>query len=77
MWCARSLAERTAVDPVRVVMAMLLLFPIALVGARLLFIAYHWRLFRRHPRWILRRADGGASVYGGLLLSMAGLRRAT
>jgi phosphatidylglycerol:prolipoprotein diacylglycerol transferase len=36
----------------------------------LLFVAYHWRLFRRHPGRIFRRADSGASVYGGLLLSV-------
>ena len=67
---ARSLAERTAVDPARVVAAMLLLFPVALVGARLLFVAYHWHIFRWHRRRILRRADSGASVYGGLLLTV-------
>ena len=67
---ARSLAERTAVDAGRVVVAMLLLFPVALVGARLLFVAYHWGLFRLHRRWIFRRADSGASVYGGLLLTV-------
>jgi prolipoprotein diacylglyceryltransferase len=68
--CAGSLAERTSMDPARVVAALLLLFPVALVGARLLFVAYHWRLFRRHVSWILRRADSGASVYGGLLLAV-------
>jgi phosphatidylglycerol---prolipoprotein diacylglyceryl transferase len=71
VFCARSLAERTALDPARVVVAMLLLFPVALMGARLLFVAYHWRLFRRHPRWIFRRVDSGASVYGGLLLTVS------
>jgi phosphatidylglycerol---prolipoprotein diacylglyceryl transferase len=70
VFCAGSLAERTAVDPVRVVAAILLLFPVALVGARLLFVAYHWRLFRRHVGWIFRRVDSGAAVYGGLLLSV-------
>src|SRR5438552_9633608 len=67
---ARSLAERTAVDPARVVAAMLLLFPVALVGARLLFVAYHWHVFRWHLRLILRRADSVASVYGVLLLTV-------
>jgi len=70
IFAARSLAERTAVDPARVVAAMLLLFPVALVGARLLFVTYHWHFFRWHHRRILQRADGGASVYGGLLLTV-------
>ncbi len=56
-------------NPARVYVAMLLLFPCALVGARLLFILSHWRFFLREPLRVWRRADGGASLYGGLVLS--------
>ena len=56
-------------DSGRVYAAMLLLIPPALVGARLLFVASHWRLFRREPRRIWRRSDGGAALYGGLIAS--------
>jgi phosphatidylglycerol:prolipoprotein diacylglycerol transferase len=50
--------------------AMLLLFLPALVGARLLFVAFHWKVYRRQPSRIWRRADGGAALYGGLIVSL-------
>src|SRR5208337_40126 len=45
-------------NPAQVYVAMLLLFPFALVGARLLFILSHWRFFLREPLMIWRRSDG-------------------
>jgi prolipoprotein diacylglyceryltransferase len=55
-------------NPGRVYLAMLLLFPVGLVGARLLFVITNWRLYRREPRRIWRQSEGGASLYGGLVL---------
>jgi phosphatidylglycerol---prolipoprotein diacylglyceryl transferase len=57
------------IHPGSVVVATLaLLFP-AFVGARLLFVATHWQQFRSRRR-ILRAADGGAAMFGGLLLAI-------
>lgn len=56
-------------DPTRVYSAMLLLLLPALVGARLLFVASHWEVYRREPSRIWRRSEGGAALYGGLLAS--------
>ena len=56
-------------NPGRVYATLLLLIPVALVGARLLFLLAHWRLYRREPHRIWRQSEGGASLYGGLLLS--------
>jgi phosphatidylglycerol---prolipoprotein diacylglyceryl transferase len=58
-------------DPARVYGAMLLLLPPALVGSRLLFAALHWDLYRSQPSRIWKRSDGGAALYGGLLLTLA------
>ncbi len=55
----------------RVYTAMILLIAPALIGSRLLFVAAHWERFRHEPRRIFRRSDGGAMMYGGLLLSLA------
>ncbi len=49
--------------------SMLLLILPALLGARLLFVASNWDFYRRDPIRIWRRADGGASLYGGLIVS--------
>jgi phosphatidylglycerol:prolipoprotein diacylglycerol transferase len=56
-------------DADRILAALLLLVLPALVGARLLFVASHWEIYRRDPRRIWRRSDGGAALYGGLALS--------
>ena len=62
-------ASFNGLNPVRVYAAMLLLIPSALVGARLLFLMANWRFYRRQPRRLWRQSEGGASLYGGLVLS--------
>jgi phosphatidylglycerol:prolipoprotein diacylglycerol transferase len=42
----------------------------ALVGARLLFVATHWSVYRRRPRRIFARSEGGAAQYGGLAIML-------
>src|SRR5262249_35439152 len=56
-------------DPARTFAAMLLLILPALVGARLLHVAAHWPAYRRDPGRIWRRSEGGAAMYGGLVLA--------
>jgi phosphatidylglycerol---prolipoprotein diacylglyceryl transferase len=60
---AANLAD---LDSARVLVAMVLLTIPALVGARLLFVATHWRWYRHEPRRIWRRSDGGGAMLGGL-----------
>jgi len=62
-------AEFHGIAAPRAFAAMLLLFLPSLVGARLLYVAFHWELYRRQPRLIWQRAGGGAALYGGLILS--------
>ncbi len=54
-------------NPGHVFAAMLLLVLPALLGARLLYVASHWQLYRHEPQRIWRRTDGGAGLYGGLV----------
>ena len=42
-----------------------------LIGARLLFIAIHWPIYRREPSRIWRRGEGGGAVLGALALAIA------
>jgi phosphatidylglycerol---prolipoprotein diacylglyceryl transferase len=55
----------------RVLVAMILLTVPGLLGARLLFIATHWDFYRREPRRIWRRSEGGAAMLGGFVLAVA------
>ncbi len=57
----------------RVYLASLILLPVALIGARLASVLANWEAFRRSPRRILRRSQGGQAMYGGLLAVPASL----
>jgi phosphatidylglycerol:prolipoprotein diacylglycerol transferase len=64
-------AASMSIDPDRATAGVLILIVPALVGARLWFVATHWSVFRRDPRRIWRRGDGGAALVGGLVLAVA------
>jgi phosphatidylglycerol:prolipoprotein diacylglycerol transferase len=64
-------ANLTDLNSVHVFIVQLLLTIPALVGARLLFVATHWRIYRSEPARIWRMAEGGSAMQGGLLLSLA------
>ena len=67
------LAQADGLNPDRAAVATVLLFIPGFAGARLLYAARHWDHFRRDPARILRRSEGGLSLYGGLLGVMAGV----
>ena len=54
----------------RALTATLLLLPPALFGARLLFVIAHWPAYRQEPRRMWRASEGGAAMYGGLLVAV-------
>jgi phosphatidylglycerol:prolipoprotein diacylglycerol transferase len=64
------LARAAGLEAVRVLAATLILLVPALAGARLLYVAVHWRQFRAAPDRVLRAGEGGAAMYGGLLLAV-------
>jgi prolipoprotein diacylglyceryltransferase len=63
-------AHLARLNTASVFIATLVLLIPALVGARLLFVASHWELYRREPQRIWRRSEGGAAMYGGLPLAL-------
>ncbi len=63
-------AHAAGVDAFRVYVAMLILIAAGLAGARLLYVATHWALYRRDRRRIWNRREGGAAQYGGLLVAL-------
>lgn len=64
-------AKVDGLDSRRVMVASLLLLVPALGGARLLHVLLHWRTFLSDPRRIWRVTEGGAALYGGLILMVA------
>jgi phosphatidylglycerol---prolipoprotein diacylglyceryl transferase len=63
-------APEVGLPPDRVVTATLILLVPALVGARLAYVLGRIDLYRREPRRILQRWQGGAVMYGGFLLAV-------
>ncbi|MFL5883428.1 MAG: prolipoprotein diacylglyceryl transferase family protein [Thermoleophilaceae bacterium] len=66
-----AVAASEGLDPARFALAATLLLVPAFAGARLLFVLQHLALFRVEPARAWRRAEGGSSLYGGLLLAVA------
>jgi prolipoprotein diacylglyceryltransferase len=64
-------ANVSGLNSARVFVAMVLLIVAGLVGARLLFVATHWQIYRREPSRIWCQSEGGAAMQGGLLLAVA------
>jgi phosphatidylglycerol---prolipoprotein diacylglyceryl transferase len=64
-------AHASGLDAAQVAAATIVLLVPALAGSRLLYVAQHPDRFRREPQRIWRRSDGGASLLGGLVLSVA------
>lgn len=62
-------AELHGLPAPKVFLAMLLIFPATLAGARLLFVALHWDAFRRDRARVWSTSEGGAALYGGLIFS--------
>jgi phosphatidylglycerol:prolipoprotein diacylglycerol transferase len=62
-------AEMHGLPAPKVFLIMLLIFPAALAGARALFVALQWDDFRSHRARIWSTSEGGAALYGGLILS--------
>jgi phosphatidylglycerol:prolipoprotein diacylglycerol transferase len=54
----------------RFAVASVILVVPALVGSRLYFVLTCWEVYRREPRRIWRRSEGGMSMYGGLILAV-------
>lgn len=50
--------------------ATLILLSLALLGARLLHVLPLWHLYRHNLRRILHFSNGGASMYGGLIVAV-------
>ena len=63
-------AHAAGMDAFRVLVVSLILLVPSLIGARLLYVASHWRVYRQNPELIWNRNRGGAAQYGGLALAL-------
>lgn len=59
-------AHAAGLDALRVYIATIVLIVPALIGARLLFVLSEWETYRRNPRRIWDRGEGGFMMYGAV-----------
>jgi len=65
-----AIAPSLGMNRVPASIATLIMFVPAIVGSRIWFVLDHWTVYRRDPRRIWRRSDGGMTLYGGLVLAL-------
>jgi phosphatidylglycerol:prolipoprotein diacylglycerol transferase len=70
LFAQQAAAARTGLNVARTTIATLILLVPALFGARLLFVLSHWSEYRTLPQRILQSSEGGAAMYGGLILAV-------
>jgi phosphatidylglycerol:prolipoprotein diacylglycerol transferase len=58
-------AHMAGLEALTVFMVTLILLIPALAGARLLFVATNWEMYRHQPKRIWDHSEGGAAMYGG------------
>jgi phosphatidylglycerol---prolipoprotein diacylglyceryl transferase len=63
-------AHKAGVNAFRAYIATMILIIPALAGARLLFVAVHWNVYRNDLARIWNRREGGYVMYGGLPLML-------
>src|SRR5258708_25676526 len=63
-------AHAARIDAFRTYVATLILLIPALIGARLLYVASHWQIYRQDLRRIWDRNQGGNIMYGGLAAAL-------
>jgi phosphatidylglycerol---prolipoprotein diacylglyceryl transferase len=71
MVAGNYVANVGGLNSARVFVATIVLAIAGLIGARLLFVASHWAIFRCEPHRIWSRSEGGVAMQGGLVLAVA------
>ncbi len=46
---------------------LVIALPMAIVGARIYYVAFEWKYFSQHPDQILNIRGGGLAIYGGII----------
>jgi prolipoprotein diacylglyceryltransferase len=71
VYAGAAVAGANGLPVARVVVVSVILVVPALVGSRLLYVAQHADVYRADPSRLWRRRDGGAALFGGLVLALA------
>jgi len=65
---SNAAAHAVGINAFRAYVANLVLLAIGLISGRLLYVTAHWSLYRENPHSIWNPNEGGATMYGGLMV---------
>ncbi|MGT2930282.1 prolipoprotein diacylglyceryl transferase [Streptococcus dentasini] len=71
VWLAMREAPRKGMTSDDIIDFILIAFPLAIVGARLYYVAFDWDYYASNPLEILATWHGGIAIYGALLTGVA------
>ncbi|MGT2959673.1 prolipoprotein diacylglyceryl transferase [Streptococcus caballi] len=67
VYLAMKEAPRKKINPDDILDFILITFPLAIIGARLYYVAFDWFYYVKHPAEIIAIWQGGIAIYGGLI----------
>lgn len=70
VWLASREEARLRLPRDTVIDFLLLAVPVAIIGARLYYVAFQWELYRDNPLRILNIREGGLAIYGGVIMGL-------
>ena len=67
IYLAQKEAPKRGIQEDHILDMILWAFPLAIIGARIYYVAFEWSYYSQHPDQILAIWNGGIAIYGGLL----------
>ncbi|WP_057809204.1 prolipoprotein diacylglyceryl transferase [Furfurilactobacillus siliginis] len=67
LWLSLREARRRGLDPDDLYDFLLWALPVALISARLYYVAFQWDYYQQHLNQIIAIWDGGIAIYGSLI----------
>lgn len=64
---AYHLASKNGIDPEHVLNLLILIIPLAIIGARLYYVLFSWENYRYNPLEAFAIWHGGLAIHGGLI----------
>lgn len=63
-------AKKQDLDPDRILDFILLVVPLAIIGARLYYVIFNWSLYRDEPAEIIAIWHGGLAIHGAIITAL-------
>lgn len=62
--------KRIGLNPDNIIDGLLIILPLAIVGARLYYVIFQWDMYRNDLMRIFRLSEGGLAIHGGFIVAI-------